>query len=67
MPEFMNQANNFINSKDTLCALIELWRKELESVDKKGKALAKGKAREKKKRESANTKREEAPMKGLEL
>lgn len=44
--EFMDQVDNFINDKDTLHALTELRRKELEPADKKGKASAKGQTRE---------------------
>lgn len=36
--EFMNQADNFINAKDTFRVQIKPMRKELGQVDRKGKA-----------------------------
>lgn len=45
--KFMDQANSFINADDTLLALTEPRKKELEWANKKWKTPTKGKAREK--------------------
>lgn len=61
----MTQDDIFINAKDTLYALIEPRRKELEHAIKKGKVTSKGKTGEKVEKGSHNRGREEAPSKGL--
>lgn len=43
LPEFMDQVDNFISSKDTLWALTEPRKKEMEGGDKKVKTLDRGK------------------------
>ncbi|XP_040990914.1 uncharacterized protein LOC121238137 [Juglans microcarpa x Juglans regia] len=63
--EFIDQADNFINAKDTLQALTEPRKKELQRAERKARAPANAKAYEKQEKSSQDKRREEAPTRGL--
>lgn len=57
--EFIDQADNFINAEDMLCALTKPRKKELERVDRSGKVAANGLALEKVERKLHKGRKEE--------